>query len=97
MSVHLPVLNRTIESLFDGHAYVQWQQPDFPHTVVALILDEDPGNVRAVQAVPGRGFIVRGATNPDATLKDPGDRYNQRPWVFGSVDAALVAVLGRPR
>ncbi len=47
----------------------------------------------AVEAY-GNGYIAVSAIG--GPVKDPGDRYNQRPQVFASADEAIYAVIGAP-
>ncbi len=42
----------------------------------------------------GDGYIA--ISTIGGPIKDPGDRYNQRPLVFPTADAAIFAVIGDP-
>lgn len=43
----------------------------------------------------GDGHIAISAVG--GPIKDPGDRYNQRPQIYGSADNAIAAVIGEPQ
>lgn len=43
----------------------------------------------------GNGHIAVSAIG--GPIKDPGDRYNQRPQLFASADDAIAAVIGEPQ
>lgn len=76
---------------------IQFAREGWPEGHLASIPDTvDTGNDRVVALTEAGRVLVVGATNPAATLTDPGDRYNQRPWAFATLDEAIAAVVGEP-
>jgi hypothetical protein len=74
---------------------VSWDK--LPGGVLAALIDplDVDGNSRLVVDRQGT-IVVQGAVNDSASLRDEGDRYNQRLQPFETVDAAIAAVIGEP-
>jgi hypothetical protein len=74
---------------------VAWDK--LPGGVLAALIDpiDTDANSRLVMGEPG-AFVVKGAVNESASLRDGGDRYNERLAMFQTVDEAIAAVIGDP-
>ncbi|MET7395636.1 hypothetical protein ABZS66_19310 [Dactylosporangium sp. NPDC005572] len=85
---------------------VHWEPEELISRTVAYLHDWwDRRNSRYVQAVEdfgagwepiGQYYVIRGSNSDDATITDPGDRYNQRLLRFTTADEAIAHVLGAP-
>jgi hypothetical protein len=77
---------------------VTWKTSGSPADVQASIIDpvDFDDNSRLVCLRSGQ-IVVVGALNESASLRDEGDRYNQRLQVFATVDEAIAAVIGEAR
>lgn len=84
-------------SAYKNDPRVRWPGADWPPHIQAMIPDPDGDCTRLVQSDESGRFVVVGATLDDATLTDPGDRYNRRLQVFTSVDEAISAIIGEPQ
>lgn len=84
------------ESAYGRDLRVVWPGEDWAEGCLAYLPDpHDNISDRGVM-VAGGGCVVRGWTDPDATLLDPADMYRQKPQIFSTVDEAIAAVIGEP-
>jgi hypothetical protein len=85
-------------SAYDNDLRVEWPKLGWPPDVLAMIPDPtDKDGTRILMPTGHGGFVVKGNTNDDLSLRDPGDRYNRRLEVFATLDKAIAAVIGEPQ